>query len=208
MERIFKVFCDFDGTVALNDVGENFFQTFCPKDKIEIILADLYEQKITPRECYEKEFDVLSHVTKKQFDDFVEEQRIDPYFAEFVHFCREQEVDLFIVSDGFDLYIKKILDKYGLGDISVLTNHLAFDLEEKNDRMHFKPEFPFADCECQMCANCKRNHLVTLSGDEDMIVYIGDGISDRCPVRYADIVFAKDKLIAYCQEENITYIGY
>jgi 2-hydroxy-3-keto-5-methylthiopentenyl-1-phosphate phosphatase len=44
-----------------------------------------------------------------------------------------------------------------------------------------------------------------MSSDEDIIVYVGDGISDRCPVRYADIVFAKRGLLTYCQEQNITF---
>ena len=38
-----------------------------------------------------------------------------------------------------------------------------------------------------------------------MIVYVGDGYSDRCPVQYADIVFAKGDLQTYCQEQNISY---
>ncbi|MGH2569116.1 MAG: MtnX-like HAD-IB family phosphatase, partial [Bacteroidota bacterium] len=32
--------------------------------------------------------------------------------------------------------------------------------------------------------------------------------SDQCPVRYADIVFAKHNLIPYCQQQNITYHEY
>ena len=50
--------------------------------------------------------------------------------------------------------------------------------------------------------------MLTSSGDEDIIVYVGDGISDRCPVRYADVVFAKKNLIAYCQDANISYYRY
>ena len=46
------------------------------------------------------------------------------------------------------------------------------------------------------------------SADEDIIVYIGDGYSDRCPIRYADIVFAKRQLIKYCQEQNVTYVEF
>jgi 2-hydroxy-3-keto-5-methylthiopentenyl-1-phosphate phosphatase len=44
--------------------------------------------------------------------------------------------------------------------------------------------------------------------DEDVLVYIGEGYSDRCPAAYADVVFAKDALQTYCREENISYIPY
>jgi 2-hydroxy-3-keto-5-methylthiopentenyl-1-phosphate phosphatase len=47
--------------------------------------------------------------------------------------------------------------------------------------------------------------MVTLAGDEDIIAYVGEGYSDRCPVQYADIVFAKDVLQTFCQEQNISY---
>ena len=47
-----------------------------------------------------------------------------------------------------------------------------------------------------------------MSADDDVIVFIGEGYSDRCPARYADIVFAKDELLSYCQQENISYFEY
>jgi 2-hydroxy-3-keto-5-methylthiopentenyl-1-phosphate phosphatase len=50
--------------------------------------------------------------------------------------------------------------------------------------------------------------MLNISADDDIIVYVGDGYSDRCPIRYADIVFAKGQLIKYCQELNITYFEF
>ena len=50
--------------------------------------------------------------------------------------------------------------------------------------------------------------MLTHASDDDIIVYIGEGYSDRCPAQYADIVFAKDKLQTYCQQENISYYLY
>ena len=39
-------------------------------------------------------------------------------------------------------------------------------------------------------------------------VFVGDGISDRYAVTCADIVFAKDKLAAYCEGASIPYAPY
>jgi 2-hydroxy-3-keto-5-methylthiopentenyl-1-phosphate phosphatase len=68
--------------------------------------------------------------------------------------------------------------------------------------------FPYEDAECTRCACCKRNIMLTKSSDDDVIVYIGEGYSDRCPAQYADIVFAKDELQKFCQEKNISYFLY
>ena len=128
---------------------------------------------------------------------------LDPAFAVFVEFCRHRSIPVVVLSDGLDFYVERLLRKSGLGDLPFFSNHL--ELVEQGAVTKLVPSFPHTDAECLVCGNCKRNHLLTLSGDDDIIVYIGDGISDRCPVRYADIVFAKGRLIRYCQEQNITY---
>ena len=77
-----------------------------------------------------------------------------------------------------------------------------------NGREKLAVSFPYTDAECNLCGNCKRNHMLNTSADDDIIVYVGDGYSDRCPVRYADFVFAKRQLIKHCQEQNITYFEF
>ena len=209
MTHSLKIFCDFDGTVTVDDVGENFFHTF-GNEEIPKILDDLYAGRIMPRECYDREFAVLQGLTLSSCEDFISKQTIDPHFREFTEWCREQKIDFWILSDGFDFYIGRILERFELANIPFLSNHLAMSAPVHGyaGDLHVEPKFPFTDSECDQCANCKRNHMLTLSGDDDIIVYVGDGISDRCPARYADIVFAKGRLVKYCQEENITYFEY
>lgn len=40
------------------------------------------------------------------------------------------------------------------------------------------------------------------------MIYIGDGKSDTCAVQYADIVFAKGTLAAFCTAEGIPFHHY
>ena len=40
------------------------------------------------------------------------------------------------------------------------------------------------------------------------IVYIGDGFSDRCAARQADVVFAKADLAQFCQQSDIPYVSF
>jgi 2-hydroxy-3-keto-5-methylthiopentenyl-1-phosphate phosphatase len=102
-----------------------------------------------------------------------------------------------------DAYVGPILGRAGLADLPFAANRAVFRSEGKVTRLGI--EFPYRDESCEWCGNCKRNHILVTSADRDVVVYIGDGVSDRCPVRYADIVFARRSLIAYCQESNITY---
>ena len=47
-----------------------------------------------------------------------------------------------------------------------------------------------------------------LAGPEYIKIYIGDGYSDFCPARHADIVFAKQTLANLCLQEDISYNDY
>lgn len=197
-----RVFSDFDGTIALDDVGSQLFRTFAGSKANEIV-QHLLNGTITARECLMRECGAVENATLSELEQFVNQFSLDPAFGSFVDFCRQRSIPVVVLSDGLDFYVERLLRKNDLGDLPFFSNHL--ELVERGSSTKLVPSFPHTDAECLVCGNCKRNHVLTLSGDDDIIVYIGDGISDRCPVRYADIVFAKGRLVRYCQELNITY---
>ena len=67
---------------------------------------------------------------------------------------------------------------------------------------------------CGRCGNCKRNVVEGLRaeaaarGAYPRIVFIGDGSSDRCGAQVADLVFAKLRLRAWCDENGVDYIPF
>lgn len=191
-----KVFCDFDGTVTKNDVGDLFFETFGDKEFYSYLVEKWRDYEISSREMWERIAEKVK-VDERVAEELILAQEIDPYFVDFVRFCEENGIEIFILSDGFDFYIKKILDKYGLSGVKFYSNKLWIENHT------VKLWFPYPDSVCRICGNCKRNHMLSLSGDEDVIVYIGDGYSDRCPAEYADVVFGKKELLKFCRERNI-----
>jgi len=201
MVNMVRVFCDFDGTVCPQDVGELFFQTFAG-EKAEQNIQRLLSDEMTMQQWLTDLCDVIPSIRQKDFLDFVDQFLVDPNFQEFVRFCEEQTIPLMVLSDGLDAYVGRILSNAGLTRIPFFANHVEFSGERLN------VSFPYEDAECSCCGNCKRNHMLNASADDDIIVYIGDGYSDRCPVRYADFVFAKRQLIKHCQHQNITYFAF
>jgi len=197
-----RVFCDFDGTIAVEDVGAQLFKTFGGHEA-ETAVREYLGGAINARECFERECRAVPHLREAEFLEFVSRFELDPGFGRFVKFCEARSVSVVVVSDGFDVYVRRLLESNGHGHLMSFANHVEFVASEGRTRM--VPSFPYRDAECPQCANCKRNHLLTLSADDDIIVYVGDGFSDRCPIRYADIVFAKKSLITYCQQQNISY---
>ncbi len=202
-----RVFVDFDGTITRQDVGNALFRTFggpaCDR------LVEQYRAGgLGARECFRGEAAAMGRFRVEAFNAFIDAQEIDGSFRGLVDLCDSASIDLRIISDGLDYYITRILAARGFAGIPFFANTLSLVDAQEDGTARAAVAFPHADAGCDRCACCKRNIMLTLSADEDVICLIGDGYSDRCPARYADIVFAKDALRTWCQQENISYYPY
>lgn len=202
-----KLFIDFDGTIARGDVGNAFFRHFGGDICAEWI-ARYHEGLISARACFEGECAAMGPVRRQDAETFVETCALDPGFTGLVSFCREAGIPVTILSDGLDMYITPLLRRTSASDVPCYTNRLRWGAADDHGCAIPVLEFPFSNAECDRCACCKRNIMLGASSDDDVIVYAGDGYSDRCPVEYADVVFAKGALQAWCQKQNISYYPY
>ncbi len=202
MKKVFKIFADFDGTITTSDVGELIFRKFGNADKIETISINLLSDKISAKESWELLCKTVDDIDKKTLDDFIDKTEIDPTFCEFVKYCNLNKMELFVLSDGFDYYISRILSSKNLEHLKVYSNHLIL----KENKL--VPSFPYSDINCLSSANCKRNHIINNSSDEDYTVFIGDGNSDKFTCQFCDFIFAKDDLLKFCEVERITYFPF
>ena len=202
-----RIFTDFDGTITRRDVGDSFFEHFGGAASIEAVRKYLAGE-ISAVECFRRECDACGAPEPREIDAFLDGEGVDSSFAEFIAFCNEQGLPCTIVSDGMDYYIRRILLHHNLDHVPSLSNTLRLIPRPDSTNVRMEPSFPYQDEVCDRCASCKRNHILSQSADDDVIVYIGEGYSDRCPARYADVVFAKDALAEYCRKENISFFDY
>ncbi len=199
----FKIFLDFDGTITRNDVGEEIFKKFLSEDIVKSIVDDLLTDKISARVCWESLCISVTVINKKEFDNFILSQEVDSTIHRFVDYCDKNGFQIFVLSDGFDYYIEKILQREKLSHLKYFSNQLIFTDEGK-----LIPSFPFFNAGCRSSANCKRTHIIENSSEEDYTVYIGDGNSDIDAIQYVDFIFAKDDLLKFCEVQRITYFPF
>ena len=196
------LFIDFDGTISVNDVGDELISTF---GDFATLMRQLLDGHLTVAEYYRRAAaSFAATATPATVDAFARTQPLDPGLGPLVRWCREVGIPVTVVSDGFDVYIAPMLRRAGMTDlVSVRCNHLTFDGQA------WTPEFPGASeaCRC-FCASCKRDVILDRTTSDDVVVYVGDGQSDACAVRYADIVFAKDTLAESCTREGIPFHAY
>ncbi|MBA4250353.1 MAG: 2-hydroxy-3-keto-5-methylthiopentenyl-1-phosphate phosphatase [Chlorobiaceae bacterium] len=201
-DRAIKIFVDFDGTITKEDVGANIFLKYGEREKVETIIEKIRDRSISALQGWIDLVATMKGVSFSEIEKYVEEFEIDKSFHEFIKMTTENKIDVVILSDGFSFYINKILQREELSHLKFYSNHLA----EVNGKI--VPSFPYTDEECNLCANCKRNHILSLSSDDDFTIYIGNGNSDKCPAQFCDYIFAKDSLLKFCESERISFTPY
>ena len=193
MKNFDAIYCDFDGTITKTDSVNTFFEMYAPKSWLDSEKLWV-EGKISSRENAIIQVGLLKNVSQKQLNDYIEAIEIDDYFLEFVDFVKSNNIKLTILSDGFDLFIKKVLERYDL-DIPYFANKLTYNGGS------FSIEFPYYNENCDKKAGmCKCQKV-----KEDKFCYIGDGTSDLCIASKADVLFASKNLHKYCEEHKIKH---
>ncbi len=193
MKMIESIYCDFDGTITKKDSVNEFLKKYTGNKWLESE-QQWIEGKISSRENAIIQVNMLKNISQRQLDDYINSIEIDDYFLEFVEFVKSKNIKLTILSDGFDLFIQKVLERYDL-DIPYYANKLIY----KNNK--FSIEFPYYDENCDKKAGmCKCNKV-----KEKRFCYIGDGTSDLCIASKADFLFATKRLHKYCEENYIKH---
>lgn len=200
--KVFKIFVDFDGTITKQDVGDELFRNFGNAKKVNIIIDDLLNDRISAKESWKLLCDSIEKINEEELIKFLENIEIDETFLNFERYCKENDLQLYVLSDGFDFYIDKVFEKHNLSHVNYYSNKL----EIINDKL--VPSFPYLDLNCTSSANCKRNHIIEHSSDDDFTVFIGDGNSDKYTIQFCDFIFAKDDLLRYCEIERISYFPF
>lgn len=196
----FCILSDFDGTITEKDGLYTFIQMYA-NSGWEVIEENWSRGKISSKECLIEEFKLIPNLTPAFIDNFIQNYMvIDRTFIEFHKYVVKNNIDFYIVSDGCDYFINKILTKYNLSNINVISNHGEFIDNE------FCWQFPNDSKHCiNNAGTCKCEILKNLKSKYNHIYYIGDGVSDYCVANKADTLFAKKRLIEYCNTQNIEY---
>lgn len=198
MKKMF--FIDFDGTVTKEDVCLVMVENFCREGWKEI--NDKWERgEISTEECARQTFK-LFNAAEDDLYRVLDTIEIDDFFKPFIELCQQEGYEVYILSDGYDLMIEYILNKYGLSYLPFFANRLIIN----NNRYSIK--CPNINPACGQCGTCKKNILKSLKKENRQVIYIGDGYSDICVSREADLVFAKGFLLDYCRSDNIQVVPF
>lgn len=183
------IFCDFDGTITLQDTCVPILEQFADGDweKYDELLS---KGLINLHECMQKQFEMI----QANIPTIISSMGPIPIrsgFAEFTSFCQSQEINVVIVSAGLDFIIRSVLSQNNL-DLPVVAAKV------KDER--FQLEFPSLHYPDSI--DFKVDQVKYYQAQQKKVIFIGDGISDLLGAKQADLVFAVKNSFLNSRFEN------
>ncbi len=198
MSRLIVV--DFDGTITERDTLDEMCRIYAPAEWAAAE-SDLQQRTMTLREVIAAEFAPIRGDHDTIVSETVDRAEIRAGFADFVRAAEEAGDRIVIVSSGFESVIRPVLEREGLGHLEVVAHDVRFTPDGGVvDFRHGEP--------CPVCGEeCKRS-VVDAMRDGRKVAYVGDGYSDRCASKAADIRFARRALAQHLDREGVDYIRF
>jgi len=201
--RPWAVVCDFDGTAVTEDIGDRVAIRFAgygawraAEDRFkagEITFAQLIEAIFRPVTASREEIAAFARETA------VLRRGLERLVAA----CRDAARPFLVVSAGLDVYIEAVLER--------LPADVRAHVEVRANRANCSPaglSIAFhggGGGGCGRCGFCKGTVVDELHGRGYRVAMCGDGTADRCAAERADLVFARGRLVRYCEQDGIAH---
>jgi 2-hydroxy-3-keto-5-methylthiopentenyl-1-phosphate phosphatase len=186
---------DYDRTISLIDIGDAMLaRHVADYSAVARIDADYDAGIVGSRELLQWDMDMLPDDPAQLRAESAAIPQ-DETFPVLVGWAQEHGAAMEIVSDGLGFYIDPNLARLGV-TLPVATNHNPISGGGAGMR------FPYGHPRCFVCGTCKRERVLLHRVAGRVVVFVGDGMSDRYAAAHSDIVFAKDRLKTICADEG------
>lgn len=194
-----QVWIDFDGTLTCADLLDELISRYSRNDSWKLIEERWRAGQIGSRDCLEQEFALLD-MSAADVAAELAAVRLDPGTPALLNMLRDRGIPTAILSDGIGSFIEAILRRNNLTPPPVRANAII------HEGTSLRLVCPHSSASCtSKSAHCKCSSREALASRGKTSIYIGDGRSDLCASRTADIVFAKGALAAALTAEGIAF---
>jgi 2-hydroxy-3-keto-5-methylthiopentenyl-1-phosphate phosphatase len=194
--------CDFDGTITERDTLHLIVERFGERGLWDTIAPRLRAGELTVEQAMQLEFDSVRATRDEVVGMLLAEAGLRAGFRELVDWAAARGHRLAVLSSGFRTVIDPLLAHWGLAHLDVESNDARFAVE--GCTLLWAPR----GGRCDLCGRpCKRHGLRARAGSS-RVVYVGDGISDRCVSGIADLVFARADLARFLADDGVTFLPF
>ncbi len=185
---------DYDGTITQDDLLDTIAREFGDPAVYQEVEEGIHEGRISLQECITREYEPVTMPLAEVVEWVHANVRLRPGLRALVELARERGWRVVVLSSGFEELIRPTLERECV-DVEIVANRV--DALPTGWVVHWRDETVCATCG----EACKRSALP----GEGEIVYVGDGISDRCAALASDRIFAVRGLAAWLDEQGVAY---
>jgi alpha-galactosidase len=183
------IFCDFDGTFSVQDVGATLAARYAAERRPGA--WQRFERGEIQAWDYNLEILHGLPVPLHELESFLCEVALDPGARDLLAWCEAKQVPFRILSDGFDWNLNRLQVIHRVR-FAYTANHLRY----QGGRWAIRAGAPDPGCGCGT-GTCKARAIGEYRREHPhaTIVHVGNGrVSDTCGALAADLAFAKDSL--------------
>lgn len=192
MRRV--VFCDFDGTITVEETFVAVLKKFAPELSAKL-LPEMYARQVTLREGVRQILESIPGSRYTEILEFTQLQPIRPGFVELLDFLEFQGVPLVVVSGGLRGMVETVLDSL------VQRVHAIHAVDVDTNGSHLKVCSQYEEG-TELIAKVQ----VMSKYPAYQKIAIGDSLTDLNMALEASVVFARDRLAEYLDEQKKPYI--
>jgi alpha-galactosidase len=195
------VFCDFDGTFSMQDVGATIAARHGGPRRPAVWAR--YERGEIRAWDYNLEILDGLALPERELEAFLQgEVTLDPGARGLLSWCEARGVPFRVLSDGFDWNLNRLQAIHAVR-FAYTANHLRYE----RGRWRIRAGRPDASCGCGT-GTCKGGYIRSFRASHPgaRLVHIGNGrVSDTCGALTADVAFAKDSLAAELTRRGVAF---
>ncbi|WNQ09241.1 2-hydroxy-3-keto-5-methylthiopentenyl-1-phosphate phosphatase [Paenibacillus aurantius] len=199
------IFCDFDGTITVNDNIIAIMKHFQPEGWEELVNG-VIDQSITIQEGVGGMFRLLPSSSKDEIVQFaLNNMKIRDGFQQLLDMCRAENIEFLVTSGGIDFFVYPTLQPFGIAPEQIFCNESNFT----GDQIEILwPHACDPDCPSQGCGMCKTAIIRRYPADQYHRILIGDSVTDFAGAQLVDTVFARSHLVDKCRELGMPFYEY
>lgn len=180
---------DFDGTITQRDTLHTMVARFGAPGAWEALEPALRSGELSVAQAVYAQFSEIVADEATVIEVVRRETELRRGFRDFLSWADRHHHRVVVLSAGFRRVIDAVLGDAGIVGLEVRANDIRFGPGGA------RIEWRRGESVCAECGHaCKRPDVEALRATGRPLVYLGDGMSDRCAARHADIVFARAAL--------------
>jgi len=195
---------DYDGTMTTHECNEVALQPFVGDPWWELE-EESYNDRMSHAEVFDRQIGLIEAPRAELVRRLLEVAEPMPGLKGFITGLQARGGEAAIVSAGIREAIEAFWQRLELPPVELFASELVGAGPDGGPPYHL--EFSDALGDCPRCGprSCKAAILRKLRRPGDLVLVFGDGPSDLCPAREADLVFARGHLAERCAQEGLEW---